>query len=104
MRQQERKWPVGPAVVIDGGGDSTGKSWLLRNVFRLSQPEAGLCIRLRQPEHIIYFSSAQIGCGQMPSTSVAMVSTAIQSLLIAGRTMALASAASLHHMARMTLK
>ncbi len=53
----------------------------------------------------LYFKSAQIGCGQKPRTSVAMVSTAMQIRLIQGKTMAGASSAgAAHHRARMTLK
>ena len=58
----------------------------------------------RRMRGIAYFRSTQIGCGQKPRTSVAMVSTAMQSWLMQGRTMGVTLVASLHHMARMTLK
>ena len=63
-----------------------------------------LSLKEKSRIEMIYFSSARIGCGQKPSTSTARVSSAMQTLLMQGRAMALSSAGAFHHMARMTLK
>ena len=51
-----------------------------------------------------YFISARIGCGQMPSTRVAMVRTAMQALLSGGSVIGDFSPVLVHHMARTMLR